>query len=334
MMNYYFFSFFYCTDLLRHFFHQAVSIASSNLLFLIMNYSSSILPSLLILSDSHGRSLQPNIITAHYQIKTYSISGLQWVNQYDHTLCLFSLIQQDRFSSLISSASYLLFLLGTNSLRNLSAMEVINQLDDILHFLYSRYHHLTNRKIIITTCLPCLKTTRRFSSTFLLMKNIDDYNQLLLTLSFQFHFLYLDLHVPPTWLGPDMMHIHHSHRLEFSNFILNYINSLHLNNDVSKKFTHRSASAIARRNKKRNMKLKEIQKSYTITREVSSLWSYTYLKRFLKCSAIRYASLYIMSNNTLHLRFNNLYQLQVADHALPINVFDSNHFHHWINHDP
>ncbi|CAF1677570.1 unnamed protein product [Rotaria magnacalcarata] len=299
-----------------------------------MNDSSSTLPSILILSDSHGRNLEANIITPHYRVKTHSISGLQWINRYDNTLCLFSLIQQDQFSSLICSSTYVLFLLGTNSLRIMSATEVINQVDEILQFLYSRYHHLITRKIIITTCLPCLKPTKRFSSTFLLKKNIDDYNALLLSLSIKLNFLYLDLNITHDWLSHDMMHVHYNYRLDFSNIILNFLNALHLDDDIYENNKHRSASAIKRRNKQRNLKLKEIQKSYTISRDVSPLWSYAYLKTFLKYHTIQYASLSIMKNNILNLRFNNLYHLQFADHALPTNTFDCEHFSRWIDQNP
>ena len=63
--------------------------------------------SVFILSDSHGRCFEPTITTPHYYIQTYSISGLQWINKYDKNLCLFSLIQQNQFSSLINSTSYI-----------------------------------------------------------------------------------------------------------------------------------------------------------------------------------------------------------------------------------
>ncbi|CAF1532288.1 unnamed protein product [Rotaria magnacalcarata] len=299
-----------------------------------MNNLSSILPTILILSDSHGRNLQTNTITSHYQVKTISVSGLQWKNVYDQSLCLFSLIHQDQFSSLISSTSYLLLLVGTNSLRNLPATEVINQVDDILHFLYSQHHHLINQKIIITSCIPCFKISRRFPTVASLMNNIHYYNQLLFELSSENYFLYFYLQVPTHWLGNDMIHVTSQHRHDFSNSFLNYINSLQIHTTLQTRHNIRSREVVSRRNKKRNLKLKQIQKLYTLTRQLSPLWSYTHVKHYLKYLGIRYGSLSIISNNMLNLRFNNVFHLNHANDILSLNIFDSNSFTRWVQEHP
>ncbi|CAF4307187.1 unnamed protein product, partial [Rotaria magnacalcarata] len=53
----------------------------------IIRHEHTVLPLYFILSDSHGKNL-PSISKApHYQITTRSISGLQWMNTYNHTIC-------------------------------------------------------------------------------------------------------------------------------------------------------------------------------------------------------------------------------------------------------
>ena len=75
-----------------------------------MTYSLSTTQSFLIISDSHGKCLTPTILTPYYCIKTYSISGLQWINNYNQQLSLLSLIQADPLSSLIHTTPNILFL--------------------------------------------------------------------------------------------------------------------------------------------------------------------------------------------------------------------------------
>ena len=284
----------------------------------------------LILSDSHGRCFEKTTITPSYCIKTFSISGLQWVNRFDSKLCLFTLIQQDPFASLIHSASYILFLIGTNSIRNLPATEIINQIEQTFDILSSQHSCLRNENIIITTCIPCLKPSKRFPTISLLKNNIDNYNQLLLTLSRKNKFLCLDLNVSIDWLGYDKMHIHHHYRDHFSNLILNYINSLNVHQKLNNNVKHRSRAAIARRNKKRNLKLTNIQQLFTLTREVHPLWSYAHLKHFLKSNDIRFGSLSIDSHNRLYIRFTHVIHMTYADQALPVNIFDSTNFNQWF----
>lgn len=291
-----------------------------------MSISTSARSSILLLSDSHGRNLNTIITTTHYDVKVYAISGLQWVNKYDKSLSLFSIVQQETFSSLIGSTSYVLFLLGTNSLRNLSAIEVISQVDHLLAFLYSRYIHLRNNKIIITSCIPCLKTSKRFSSTLLLKNNIDHYNTLLLSLSTKYNFSYFDLQIPVDWLGPDMMHIGYHYRSHFSNIILHHIGGLHVERHLDTQVKRRSMQSIAYRNRKRNMKLKQIQKNFTLLREISREWSYPLLKTFLKSKDVQYARLYIAPNNVLHIYFHNTYHLQNAEETIPLQAFTYNRF--------
>ncbi|CAF4138428.1 unnamed protein product [Rotaria sp. Silwood2] len=104
----------------------------------------------------------------------------------------------------------------------------------------THYPQLRNRKIIITSCIPCFKISKRFSTIASLMNNIDYYNHLLFTLSNQYNFLYFDLQVPSYWLGKDMMHVAYRNHHYFTHTLLNYINSLHVHRClVDKNHEHR-----------------------------------------------------------------------------------------------
>ncbi|CAF4584656.1 unnamed protein product, partial [Rotaria magnacalcarata] len=71
----------------------------------ITHHEHTALPLYFILSDSHGKNLQSTIKTPYYQIKTRSISGLQWVNTYDYTLCTQTVLNSPSISSILSSAT-------------------------------------------------------------------------------------------------------------------------------------------------------------------------------------------------------------------------------------
>ncbi|CAF1520920.1 unnamed protein product [Rotaria sp. Silwood1] len=295
-----------------------------------MTSLSSIPETFLIISDSHGKCLTPTILTSLYCIKTYSISGLQWINNYNHDLNLLSLIHTDPISSLINSTSNILFLIGINSVRNFPAPEIIQQVDYLLDSLFSRYSRLRQGRIIITSCLPCIKPSNRYSTITLLRHNIEIYNQLLLSLSAKHNVLYLDLSVPFEWLCRDRIHLHHDYHHPFANIIINYLHDLKVHHQSSNKFKYRSREAITRRNRKRNLKFKQIQQNFIISRDITSAWSYYHVNNFLKFSNILYARLLIVSNHTLRLHFNNSLDMLHADQNLPHNIFDSNNFINWI----
>lgn len=284
----------------------------------------------LVLSDSHGKCLIPTILTSNYCIKTHSISGLQWINNYNHDLSLLSLIHTDPVSSLINSTSNILFLIGINSVRNFPAQEIIQQVDYLLDSLFSSYSHLRQGRIIITSCLPCIKPSNRFSTITLLRHNIDLYNQLLLSLSAKHNVLYLDLNVPFEWLSRDRIHLHHDYHDRFANIIINYLHDLNVHHQSSNNIKYRSREAISRRNRKRNLKFKQIQQNFILSRNITSACSYDNVKKFLKSSNIHYARLVIVSNHTLRLHFNNSLDMLHADQKLPHNTFDSNNFINWI----
>ncbi|CAM4874457.1 unnamed protein product [Rotaria socialis] len=211
-----------------------------------MTFSSTTNTSFLIIADSYGKCLSPTVSTPYYSITTYSISGLRWFNPYDDNLNLFALIQTEKFSSLFSTTSNILFLVGINSVRNLPATNVIQQLDQFLHLLFSNYTHLTAGQIIITTCPPCLKISNRYSNISLLQNNIDYYNHLLFSLSSKYKVSVLDLKISFEWLGRDGLHIDYVYREEFSNIILNYINNTNMHQQTSSNVSTRSRYSISK----------------------------------------------------------------------------------------
>ena len=76
------------------------------------------LPSFLVVADSHGRFMNPSLTTDHCQIVTKAISGLSWINPHNPALCATSLLTSPALSSLISSSTSLLLVIGTNSVRS------------------------------------------------------------------------------------------------------------------------------------------------------------------------------------------------------------------------
>ena len=130
------------------------------------------------------------------------MSGLQWINEHDQQLCTRSIILKDPLSSLLISCSHVSFLVEINSVRNLPATHVINQVQDVLNVFRSQYLHLNQRyNISIFAVFPCLKPSPHFSSTLSLTGNIDSYNQLLQSLSSMMKFSYINLNVTTEYLS-------------------------------------------------------------------------------------------------------------------------------------
>ncbi|CAF2715642.1 unnamed protein product [Rotaria sp. Silwood2] len=67
------------------------------------------------------------------------------------------------------------------------------------------------------------------------------------------------------------MHIQHKYHNHFSDIIWNNINHLDVHQNLSTNVISRSRTAISRRKKKRNLKLKCIQQTFTLNHEISEL---------------------------------------------------------------
>jgi len=97
-----------------------------------MSYPADNLPLFLILTDSHGKFNPPIVTTTHYNVITRLVSSLQWIKNYNNQLCIRSLVPSTSISSLLSSCADVLFLIGTNSVRNTTALQIIEQVKDII----------------------------------------------------------------------------------------------------------------------------------------------------------------------------------------------------------
>ena len=192
-----------------------------------MHYPMSKQQSILIIADSHGKNLSPILITPNYHTITYSVSGLQWINTHDQQLCTRSIILKDPLSSLLISCSHVSFLVGINSVRNLSATHVINQVQEVLNLLPSEYLHLSQKhSISIFAIIPCQKTSTYFPSIFSLTHNIGTYNQLLQSLSSNMKFSYIDLNITTEYLSSDQLHMNHQYKKLFSDTILTHLDRI------------------------------------------------------------------------------------------------------------
>ncbi|CAM4785809.1 unnamed protein product [Rotaria magnacalcarata] len=322
------------TNLFFHLYHSisynSISIEASHLN-TIMSTSPSKQKSYLIIADSHGKNLNSIIMHNDYHIITYVVSGIQWINKYNQNLCIYSLIQQDPLAHLINSCTHVLFLVGTNSARNLPATRVINQIKTVLDVLQSKYPHLKHNKTIsIIATFPCLKESTFFPSISLLKANISSYNELLQTLSHTRKFSYVDLNVTVDHLSQDKMHVHHLCKDLMLDAIMKRINNLMIQIDNAiLKTKNRSQEATTRR-KSRHMKLKNKQKTFTIIRKLHSTWSLKHLKYFLKHNEIKYGRLPETYNHKLRIQFNNLLHLKHAENILPTDIFSEINFHTWI----
>ncbi|CAF2051975.1 unnamed protein product [Rotaria magnacalcarata] len=144
----------------------------------------------LIIGDSHIKHIPTHIFTNHFHIVTRSISGLRWLNPRNPQLCVYHLVTQSDLSSFIDTISNILFIVGTNSVRNLPAPQVITELHYLLNYLYTRYPHLNSyNKIMIAKTFQCLKPSYAFPNVDLLQHNITLYNDMLVPLSHQYHFM-------------------------------------------------------------------------------------------------------------------------------------------------
>ena len=275
----------------------------------------------LVIADSHAKYVCSNLSTSHFNIVTYSISGLQWFNPYNSQLCVYNFISQTHITSLIDTVSHILFLVGTNSLRHIRAADVINQVTQIILSLRSRHPHLSQTgKIIIATTFPCLKTSRRFSSVLSLQSNIEIYNGLLSTLSTQQSFSFVNFNVTPDMLSPDHMHLDYHYRTLISQLILEYVNRIPTPQHIPTPPRSRSRSAITQRNRKRHDKLKHQHHMFTLVRDIHPIWSWTHLKSFFCHSQIHYSSLTAIRQHRLTVRFNSLAHLTFAEATILKNI--------------
>ncbi|CAF1643718.1 unnamed protein product [Rotaria magnacalcarata] len=249
----------------------------------IIRHEHTVLPLYFILSDSHGKNL-PSISKApHYQITTRSISGLQWMNTYNHTICTQTVLNSLSMSSILSSATGVLFFIGTNSVRSMPALRIIQQVGAIVNMIRLNHHHIDHvDKITMAATFPCLKVSSRFPTIDLLLNNINLYNQQLQLLSRRLGFSFIDFHITPEHLHRDHLHLQRQYNNILHTTIVQYFGAIKAKQVKSPQSQHRSSKAITRRNKQRHEKLKEKQQQHTLTRALSSSWTIPDIKKHIK----------------------------------------------------
>jgi hypothetical protein len=296
----------------------------------IMSIPTANLPTFLILSDSHCKRLNSIINTPDYCVMVQSISGLQWINPYDNKLCARSLILSSSLSSRLSSASGLLFCIGTNSVRTTPALQIIEQVEEIINLIRSNHVHFNKKHdITILTTFPCYKTTTRFPTTKLLSNNIDLYNENLKLLSDRMKFSYLDLNINDYHLHNDLMHLKFEHQHIIYDTIINYFNELIIKKQTAPQSQRRSREAITRRNRKRHQKLKLKQQQYTLTRTIHPTWKLKEVKELLKLYQIQYARLPEIYKHKIRIQFNKEIYQQHAEQVLSSTAFSEENVIAW-----
>lgn len=285
------------------------------------------LPTLLLITDSHGKYFPPIADSSKFHIITKSISGLQWFNSFDSNLSLSSLVSSSTISSLLIKCYGVVFLVGTNSVRSVPAPHIIQQLDHLIDIIRDQHSHLTrqNRVMIIST-FPCTKTSNVFPTSHLLMNNINQYNTMLLHLSNTKHFSLLTIPITNDHLHVDGMHIQVQHVPFIYNFIQQSIDLL-----LSNSNTGRSLEAKQRRNKKRHEKLRERQRTQTVVRPIAPNWNLHELKAYLKFKNINNNRLSEIRKHKLCLQFNHLNDQQYAEQALVHDEFSRQNYEHWLS---
>ncbi|CAF3336543.1 unnamed protein product, partial [Rotaria sp. Silwood2] len=209
--------------------------------------SSPELPMFFLLTDSHGKYLPPVFYTSSYKIIIKPISGLQWNNQYDKSLCAKSLILSQSISSNLSSCAGVLFLIGTNSVRNTSAPRIIEQVEDIIDLIRRNYSNLQQKLAIsITSVFPCVKPSKMFPSIASLSSNINSYNSLLQNSSIQKNFSMVHIPISINHLNNDGMHICYPYRSILWESIHQYCDALIIKKSTVIRALPRSRAAMSK----------------------------------------------------------------------------------------
>ena len=280
-------------------------------------------PMFFVLTDSHGKYVSSPIRTASYSMTVMAISGLKWIDNYNSNLSVFALLSTPTVHHHLSSASAIMFLIGTNSVRCTPASTIINQIKNIINGIRSNYPHLTKKHCInIVPCFPCFKPIYPLNTCHSLLDNIAQYKNLLFDLSDTLNFTIVAFHVMSHHLGPDRMHLDFRHKKLIERSIITHVESLSVALATSEtRMAGRSQEAKARRNKRRHIKLSLKQHQYFLKRPISSSWSLQNVKTYLHEHNIQFAKVPPIFRNTLRIQFNNPLSLCAAENTLSQDAF-------------
>lgn len=288
------------------------------------------LPMFFLLTDSHGKYLPPVFYTPSYKIIVKPISGLQWTNQFDKNLCTKSLIFSQSISSNLSSCAGVLFLIGTNSVRNTSAPRIIEQIENIIDLIRFHYSNLQqNNSISITSVFPCIKPSKMFPSISSLSLNINHYNTLLQNSSIRKRFSIVHIPIGIDHLNKDGMHICYPYTSILWESIHQYFTTLFIEKSTVTRSLPRSRAATIKRNRKQHEKMNRKRKNYFLIKNIDNIWTIKNLKDYLKCKNIKYGHLLEIRRNKLYVYFNNIIQKQESERILNLIDFDRNTFSDW-----
>ena len=98
-----------------------------------------------VLADSHAKFVPRLTTTQTHQLIIKSISGLKWIDDNQHHLSALHLFQTSPIFSHLVSANAVLFLIGSNSLRQFTASSVLNQIQYVISDLRRQHLHLANK---------------------------------------------------------------------------------------------------------------------------------------------------------------------------------------------
>ena len=287
----------------------------------------------IILSDSHGKHFPPSFASPNYCLINRSISGLQWVHPYDPQLCARSIVQSPIFSSLLASAIAVIFLVGTNSVRSTSALQLMPQIQEIIELTRSNHSHLkSTRAISIVYPFQCLKPSTRFSTTHLLNSNIDSYTGSLADLASRAHISLIDSQVSIDQLHDDGMHLQPQYQSSLYSTLCQHISHIVSRHTLSLcTVRKRSIAAINRRNEQKNARLLAKRKQHTLIRPIHGSWLLKDTKQYLKNQRIHYARLPEIYRHQLRIQFNSVVDLNRANEALPMNAFNEERYIAWTS---
>ncbi|CAF2094915.1 unnamed protein product [Rotaria magnacalcarata] len=184
-----------------------------------------------------------------------------------------------------------LFPIGTNSVRNTLALQIITQVEDIISMLRSHHPHLVQKTdITIATVFPCYKPSSPFQTHSLLSSNVNNYNELLRNLSSLHNFSILDIPITGDHLGRDGTHLDSIHISYLSNTIQEYVHDL-----------------------------------------MNRIWPLKEIKAYLTYKKIQYNRLPEIWKQKLCIQFTNPVHREHAEKTLTLNDFDENSYSEWCS---
>ncbi|CAF4691901.1 unnamed protein product, partial [Rotaria sp. Silwood2] len=264
------------------------------------------LPSYFVLSDSHAKHIDPLINTEYCTITTISIPSLKWCDTDNSHLSAYLLLQSTTMSTYLSTASAILLLIGINSLRQLDASQVLQQVAHKINYLHQHYPHLNRKEAIsIVATFPCFKSSSTFPSISSLSSNIDLYNEQFKILSTNLNYTFVDLQIARSHLVSDHMHLHFNHRHFIYNSIIEHFQALSQHQSPPPRTHKRSRDALKRRNKIRHNALKHEQQQFYIKRNIDIHLKPKNIKQLFAQYNIKYARLSEVQKHVIKIHFNN-----------------------------